>query len=131
MTAAPPHLRYADTPHPAAEAPPAEQFPMEEVLALVPAVTFRQVDYWVRLRYVIANVRNGGGTGNPRRFPWSELVIIRRMGELVAFGFEPRRAAVIARKLPVRGSYTHQGITLRITVEHTPQTAPQRRRRSK
>lgn len=125
MTAAPPHLRYADDPHPNADPPDQELFAVRDVLRLVRALTYRQIDNWTRQGWIIPTTRLGlHGPGFRRGFPWSELVVIRRISELVDFGLEPRRAAILARKVPVRGRYAHQGVTLRITIEHVPQTAP-------
>jgi hypothetical protein len=59
------------------------------------AITYRQLDNWVRLGWLKPD--GGGGTGRPREFPVSEAIIACRMAELVVAGLRPDRAAVVAR----------------------------------
>jgi hypothetical protein len=59
-------------------------------------ITHRQLDHWVRQGY-LAPVVAAPGTGNSREWLPIEIEIGRRMARLVAAGFVPERAAVIAR----------------------------------
>lgn len=60
------------------------------------AITYRQLDHWVRRGWLRPDVDNVG-SGRRRTFPPAELVVARTMGALTAAGIAPRSAERIAR----------------------------------
>lgn len=58
-------------------------------------ISYRQLDYWIRVGFLSAE-GNGGGSGTSRRFDSAVMCRARLIGELVASGFRPDRAAEIA-----------------------------------
>lgn len=65
------------------------------VLARVPKLTKRQVDYWVREGFVHPEVSTPG-QGRTRRWAAREVRVLQYMGMLVRAGFEPWKASYIA-----------------------------------
>ena len=58
-------------------------------------ITYRQLDYWVRLG--LLRPLHTGGTGNAREWTRAELEVARLMGRLVAAGVKPALAEQLAR----------------------------------
>jgi hypothetical protein len=81
-----------------AEAPAtAEQsFTSSEVLAAIPGLTYRQVDYWVRTDRVPGVSAHGEGSGTSRNFPIRALLHIHLMHSLIRFGFTLDKSFEIA-----------------------------------
>jgi hypothetical protein len=65
-----------------------------EICRKFPTLSYRQLDHWTSKGWVIAN---GAGTGNPRDWPATEVVILERMINLVDAGVKPEIAAKCAR----------------------------------
>jgi hypothetical protein len=87
-------MREAGTSEPAAE----ETWgPTSAHVTRYAGITYRRLDYWVRL----GHLRPGGGTGtgDERSWPAAEIEIAARMGRLTAAGFELEAAARFARDL--------------------------------
>jgi hypothetical protein len=61
-------------------------------------VTYRQLDYWTRQGWLHPETRAGGrGPGYHRRWPIGEQRVAGIMARLVAVGFGPAAAAIVAR----------------------------------
>ena len=73
-------------------------------------ITYRQLDYWVRLEFLRPEIHQG----RDRWWPPREVEIATRMGRLVAAGLSVERAAVFARDDWPRGEIA-PGITLEAT----------------
>jgi DNA-binding transcriptional MerR regulator len=58
-------------------------------------ITYRRLDWWVRLGYL--HPLHLGGSGNPREWTRAELDVARIMGRLVAAGLSLETAHRIAR----------------------------------
>lgn len=58
-------------------------------------LSYRQVDYWARRGYL--RPLGGGGSGNYRTWPESEVQIGLRMAILIQGGYTPAAAARLAR----------------------------------
>lgn len=58
-------------------------------------ISYRQLDYWVRMGYL--KPRHIGGSGNPRDFTNEEEIVLIRMARLVNAGLRPDVAAKAAR----------------------------------
>jgi hypothetical protein len=81
--------RYGD-PHHTPDRPPA--------LAIHTrlGITYRQLDYWVRIGYLHPE-REREGSGHPRIWPDEEQRVAREMGQLVRAGLDPDLAHRLAR----------------------------------
>lgn len=64
--------------------------------------TYRQLDHWARKGYLHTE---SVGTGHKRQWAYGELMVARRMVQLIAVGFNPKEAARYAR-LMVKAEYT-------------------------
>lgn len=81
----------------ATDAAPVHLYTSAEVLAAVPGLTYRQLDYWTRTG-IIAAIDDLPGSGVARGYRWSELRVIALVAALVdRLGANPRRAAELAR----------------------------------
>lgn len=58
-------------------------------------ITYRKLDWWVRLGYL--HPLHLGGSGNTREWTRAELDVARIMGRLVAAGLKPEAACRVAR----------------------------------
>ncbi len=66
-------------------------------VAELAGVTWRQIDYWARRRYLTTEARPATTQGYPRRYSRAEAQVARTMGRLVAAGLSPAAAARAAR----------------------------------
>lgn len=60
-------------------------------------ITFRQLDHWAKMGYLVPLSRDSGSQGVPRYFPDSEVVVARRMKDLLGCGFTVPASARLAR----------------------------------
>ena len=79
---------------------------LDVVLPALRGVTYRQLDYWVRVGYLHpdhdvpqwrATSEDYRGTGYARSWPTSEIRVARLMARLVAVGLPPAVAHQVAR----------------------------------
>lgn len=75
-------------------------------------VTYRQLDYWIRLGLIHTIGDPTPGTGHPRDLADGEDRVLELMAPLVADGVTPRRAAAAARELLEHGVTTIGGHTI-------------------
>jgi hypothetical protein len=61
------------------------------------SLTYRQVDNWTKQGYLRVYSGAPTGTGNPRSYPYSELMIAQRMAALIEVGFTTKVAHDLAR----------------------------------
>lgn len=80
-----------------------------QVLNTIPDLTYRQLDYWIRLGLVAPTAR-GTGSGIARDIPQAEVRVLRLMVDLVAEGLTPSRAAQVARHLIADGHAPFGGL---------------------
>ena len=66
-------------------------------LAAHVGVTYRRVDYWIRIGYIKPIGDSRPGTGHERVFSLREVEVCAWMAELIRAGFRPGIAARIAR----------------------------------
>jgi hypothetical protein len=87
----------------AREAPPREGcdgLRAPEVLARVPGLTYRQLDYWSRSDRLFPHTHDtdtAGGSGHPYCWPPGEIAAAARMFRLISLGFNLDTAADLAR----------------------------------
>jgi hypothetical protein len=68
------------------------------VLAAVPGLSYRRLDFWTRRGWLVPVVRDeDAGSGFPRRYTLAEVAVASRMWALVEVGFETSVAAGAAR----------------------------------
>jgi DNA-binding transcriptional MerR regulator len=60
-------------------------------------LTYRQIDYWTTREYLRPECGQNPGSGNHRRYPWSEVGIAQLMVRLTDEGIAVETAARIAR----------------------------------
>lgn len=68
----------------------------EELAALVPWLTSRQLEYWIERGWIIPDGRSV--QGHPREFSAAEKKVLRTMARLVRAGFPAAVAAQVARR---------------------------------
>lgn len=59
-------------------------------------ISYRQLDFWIRNKYIRAAMR---GSGVPRNITGAEFDVLRYMAALVQAGVSAKQAAVLARRL--------------------------------
>lgn len=67
-------------------------------------ITYRMLDHWMRAGYVACAHNPHAGAGMRRYFTPLEAAHVYRMGALVHAGFQPDRAAELARALAETGT---------------------------
>lgn len=104
---------------------PVHLYTSAEVMAAIPGLTYRQLDYWTRTG-VIAAVTDLPGSGIARGYTHDEVVVAALVAALVDdLGANPHKAGVIARMAqlgPHDGGvnlapHIRGGRTIRITLE--------------
>lgn len=63
-------------------------------------ISYRQLDTWSKNGYLRAEGSASPGSGRPREWPHSELIVARRMKRLVDAGLTVAAAAEVARRGP-------------------------------
>jgi hypothetical protein len=69
-------------------------------------ITYRQLDYWTRQRWVHTTRTSAPGSGTPRYFTESEVKRVVLMAKMVEAGVMP----VDAHMLTLRGEYDDDGV---------------------
>jgi DNA-binding transcriptional MerR regulator len=68
-----------------------------EMIRNAPRLTYRQLDYWTRVGWLKCQDRGPkAGSGAPRRYPFSQMILARRMLALINYGLKPSAAHEIA-----------------------------------
>ncbi len=81
--------------------PTPEVFTAKDV-AHLSGLSHAMLDYLVREEFVVPSGDGPRGRGNPRRFTYSDLVLLRVIATLLASGIEIRRLAQALRELKRR-----------------------------
>jgi len=76
-----------------------ERFQKTEVLELVPAITYSQLDYWAKTGLVEPSIQKARGHGSRRIYGWVDLVALQTVAELLEAGASVRRIRKAARAL--------------------------------
>lgn len=101
-----------------------------EVLAAVPGLTYRQLDYWIRTGRVHVTVQHGAdgdrltGSGYARDIDEDEVAVVRTMTALTNDGVHVDTAHRVARAVAAGDDPTIGGFTItRPPAEQQEQTA--------
>jgi len=78
-----------------------ENFSTGEAVKIT-GVSFYNIDYWARTRFISPSVAEAQGTGTERRYSFSDLIALRVAGELRAAGVSTQKLRRIVEFLRVR-----------------------------
>lgn len=58
--------------------------------AKISGVSYRTIDYWARIRFIVPSIAEANGTGTDRRYSFSDLVALRLAKDLRTAGIATR-----------------------------------------
>lgn len=64
-------------------------FGSQDVVELC-GITYRQLDYWIRQKYVTPEIQQANGSGTARIFSRKDMNTLAVVGQLIKFGVSPR-----------------------------------------
>ena len=67
------------------------EFQKAEVLELVPAITYNQLDYWAKSGLVEPSIQKASGYGSRRVYNWLDLVALQTAADLLGAGASVQR----------------------------------------
>lgn len=64
-------------------------FGSQDVVELC-GITYRQLDYWIRQKYVTPEIQQASGSGTARIFSRKDMNTLAVVGQLIKFGVSPK-----------------------------------------
>jgi DNA-binding transcriptional MerR regulator len=68
----------------------------------ITGVSFRNIDYWARTRFIVPSIADARGTGTERKYSFSDLLALRVAGALREAGVSTQSLRPIVRFLQTR-----------------------------
>jgi DNA-binding transcriptional MerR regulator len=95
----------------------------------ITGVSFRNIDYWARTKFIVPNIAEAHGTGTERRYSFSDLLALRVARELREAGVSTQKLRRVVEFLRTRKSFTYPLGECRLIVTGTDvqvATSPQK-----
>lgn len=92
------HLENDSAPPPERDVKPVSVFTSPQVCDLI-GITYRQLDYWVRTRVIVPSVNESDGSGNPRLFSFTDVLVMHIIKEFVRSGIALQIGRTLAELL--------------------------------
>ena len=73
----------------------------------ITGVSFRNIDYWARTKFIVPSIAEANGTGTERRYSFSDLLALRVARELRAAGISTQSLRRVADFLRTRKGLTN------------------------
>ena len=85
----------------------------------ITGVSFRNIDYWARTKFIVPSIAEAQGTGTERRYSFSDLLALRVARELREAGVSTQKLRRVVEFLRTRKSFTHPLAECRLIVTGT------------
>ena len=85
----------------------------------ITGVSFRNIDYWARTRFIVPSIAEAKGTGTERRYSFSDLLALRVARELREAGVSTQSLRRVVAFLRTRKGLTHPLAECRLIVTGT------------
>jgi DNA-binding transcriptional MerR regulator len=82
----------------------------------ITGVSFRNIDYWARTKFIVPSVAEANGTGTERRYSFSDLLALRVARELREAGVSTQSLRRVVEFLRTRRGLTHPLAECRLIV---------------
>src|ERR1700733_3351758 len=73
----------------------------------ITGVSFRNIDYWARMKFIVPSIADANGTGTERKYSFSDLLALRVARELREAGISTQSLRRVVDFLRTRKSVTH------------------------
>src|SRR5216683_1999803 len=82
----------------------------------ITGVSFRNIDYWARTKFIVPSIADAKGTGTERRYSFSDLLALRVARELREAGVSTQSLRRVVEFLRTRKGLTHPLAECRLIV---------------